>query len=275
MTDQEPNRETYVNTGNPTYEQRHLARYTAANTVPFLLPHLRPGQRLLDVGCGPGSITCDLAASVAPGETIGIDLQPSQVAAARELAAQRAIANARFEVGNIYELPFPDASFDVTVARAVLFHLRDPLAALREMRRVLRPGGVVTVVDIDAGATLVSPSLPPVEQLLAFTFRIVEHTGGNPYLGRHHRRLLLDAGFARPEVHPNMVCDATLEGTRRVAETFVMRLQGPVQEAAILDERWATREELDGLYAATRAWGERPDAMLCQLFLGALAWVPG
>ncbi|MHB8644822.1 MAG: class I SAM-dependent methyltransferase [Thermomicrobiales bacterium] len=275
MADQAPNRETYTNTGNPTYEQRVLGQLDLAFRAPLLLQHLRAGQRLLDVGCGPGSITCDLAALVAPGEVIGIDLQASQVEAAKELAAQRGVANVTFEVGNIYDLPFRDARFDVGVALGTLFHLSDPLAALREMRRVLKPGSLVAVVDIDAAATLVSPSLPPVERLIAVTYRVVEHNGGNPYLGRHHRALLLEAGFARPEIYPNMVFHGTLETTRRAAETFVLRLQGPVQEAAILGEGWATREELDELYAAMRAWGERPDAMLSELFTGALAWAPG
>jgi ubiquinone/menaquinone biosynthesis C-methylase UbiE len=113
---------------------------------------------------------------------VGIDTQESQVAAARTLAAQRGIANARFEVGNAYEQSFPDASFDVAVARAMLFHLRDPLAALRDMRRRLASGGIVAVVDIDAGGNVVAPTLPAVERFLHFTYRVVEQSGGNPLL---------------------------------------------------------------------------------------------
>jgi ubiquinone/menaquinone biosynthesis C-methylase UbiE len=274
MTDPASSLGSYVNTGNLTYEQRVLAQTGLRDRAPFMPPHLHPGQRVLDVGCGPGPITCDVATLIAPRDVIGVDLQPSQVTAARALAAQRGIANVRFDVGSIYELAFADAEFDVVMALGTLFHLRDPRAALRELRRVLRPGGLVAVVDIDAAATLVSPSLPAVERLIALTYRVVAHNGGDPNLGRHHRGLLLEAGFERVEVHLNMVCDATLEATRRVAETFVMRLQGPVQEAIILDERWATREELDTLYATMREWGERPDAMLCHLFTGAVAWVP-
>jgi SAM-dependent methyltransferase len=275
VTDQTPDREIYVNSGNTEYEQRHLAQRTAAATLLFLLPHLRPGLCLLDVGCGPGSITCDLANLVAPSEVVGIDLQPSQVTAARTLAARRGVTNLRFESGSIYNLPYPDGSFDVATAVVVLFHLRDPLSALRELRRVLKPGGMVAVSDIDAGATLVSPSLPAVDKLLDLTYRVLQHGGGNPYLGRTHRGLLLAAGFERAEVHPYPRFFATLERTREAAETLQLRMQGQAHEATVLGEGWATREELDDMYVAMREWGERPDALLYEQFFGALGWAPG
>ena len=115
----------------------------AAQWVPFLAPHLRSGMRLLDCGCGVGSITLDLAELVAPGKTVGLDLDESQLALAREAAASRGLGNARFEVGSMYELPFADASFDVALAHTVLFHLSDPPRAMRELRRVLAPDGIV------------------------------------------------------------------------------------------------------------------------------------
>ena len=72
-------------------------------------------MRLLDVGCGPGSITLGLAEAVAPGEVVGVDLQPAQVEQARALAAERGVANVRFEVASAYALPFPDAAFDAAL----------------------------------------------------------------------------------------------------------------------------------------------------------------
>jgi ubiquinone/menaquinone biosynthesis C-methylase UbiE len=274
VTDQAPDREIYTNTGNTEYEQL-IAQRSAGDVVHFLLPHLRTGLCVLDVGCGPGSITCDLARFVAPAQVVGIDLQPSQITAARSLAAQRGVTNVRFESGSIYELPYPDGSFDVATAVVVLFHLRDPLRALRELRRVLKPGGLVAAMDIDAGGNLVWPSLPAVERLLDFTYRVVEHNGGDPYLGRKHRSLLLEAGFERPEVHPGHNLYARQERTHQAAETYVLRLQGQAQEATILGQGWATREELDHMYLAMREWGERPDSFLYEQFFGALGWAPG
>jgi ubiquinone/menaquinone biosynthesis C-methylase UbiE len=94
-------------------------------------------MQVLDCGCGPGSITVDVAQRIAPGTVVGIDVDAVQVEQARRLAGERGIANARFEVGSVYELPFPDASFDAAFANNVLNHLGDPLRALLEMRRVL------------------------------------------------------------------------------------------------------------------------------------------
>src|SRR5674476_1594575 len=124
---------------------------TAANSAAHLLPYLREGQRLLDVGCGPGTITVDLAAHVAPGPVIGVDTSAEVLERARRHAAELG-APVSFQVGDVYALDFPDASFDVVHAHQVLQHLTDPVAALREIRRVTRPGGVVALREGDYGA---------------------------------------------------------------------------------------------------------------------------
>src|SRR3712207_1674237 len=113
---------------------------TAENSAAYLLPHLRPGLDLLDVGCGPGTITADLAARVAPGRVLGIDRAEGVLDEAREAGSA-----ATFEVGDVYALDLPDDSFDVVHAHQVLQHLSDPVAALREMARVCRRGGLVAV----------------------------------------------------------------------------------------------------------------------------------
>src|SRR3982751_2453408 len=126
-------RETYAHVGLPSFD-RDLAGRTATQRGGFFLQHLRPGMRLLDCGCGPGSITLGLAEAVAPGEVVGLDIAPVQIERARALAAEERVSNARFEVGEVYALPFPDASFDAVHANALLCHLGDPVRALREFR---------------------------------------------------------------------------------------------------------------------------------------------
>lgn len=128
------------------WSQAVFARRTGT-VAAFLVPHLRAGMRLLDCGCGPGTITADLAQVVAPGETIGIDLREEAVAQARALARERQIANLTFQTATIYQLPFPDGSFDAAFTCAVLQHLATPVVALEEIRRVLKPGGVLGIGD--------------------------------------------------------------------------------------------------------------------------------
>ena len=134
-----PAREVYTSGYGPQFH-RELANRTAATFAEFFIPYLRPGMRLLDCGCGVGSITLDLAGLVAPGDVVGIDVEPRQIDAARAAAAERGVTNVRFEVASIYELPFLDASFDAAFAQGVLEYLRQPVNALREMRRCLKPG---------------------------------------------------------------------------------------------------------------------------------------
>src|SRR4051812_37849146 len=136
---------------------RAYRRRSAENSAGYLLRVLRPGLDLLDVGCGPGSITVDLAARVAPGRVLGVDVASTPLEQARELAA-RAGVQAEFRVGDVYALEADDGSFDVVHAHQVLQHLTDPVAALREMARVCRPGGVIAVRDVDYGGFLTFPA---------------------------------------------------------------------------------------------------------------------
>jgi ubiquinone/menaquinone biosynthesis C-methylase UbiE len=161
-----PRTDGYVH-GYGEVEQRRLERRTAQESAAFFLPHLRPGMRLLDCGCGPGSITLGLAEAVAPGDVVGVDVAVRQVERARALAAARGRPNVRFEVGSVYELPFSDGSFDAVFAHTLLLHVSDRPAALGEIRRVLRPGGVFGVCDDDHGAVLWEPATPLTRKLHA------------------------------------------------------------------------------------------------------------
>jgi SAM-dependent methyltransferase len=107
-----------------------------------------PGDTVLDLACGGGLIVCAFAPHV--WHATGIDLTPAMLARARALAAERGIPNVTWREGDIRALPWPDATFNIVVTRFSLHHLIDPLAAVREMARVCRPGGRVVVVDMYA-----------------------------------------------------------------------------------------------------------------------------
>src|SRR5690606_30417431 len=134
----QPTRGRYTHGHEPSALASHSAR-TAANSAAYLLPHLRPGMQLIDIGCGPGPITLDLAALLAPGKVIGLEKVEAPLVAARAEAAARGDTTTVFLTGDALSLPFDDATFDVVHAHQVLQHLTDPVTALREMMRVCKP----------------------------------------------------------------------------------------------------------------------------------------
>src|SRR5215217_1213191 len=162
--------DTYTHGHADSVLQSHRWR-TAQNSAAYLLPSLRPGMDLLDVGCGPGTITVDLAARVAPGRVAGVDVSADPLEEARA-AAELAGVDVTFEVGDVYALEAADDSFDVVHAHQVLQHLTDPVAALREMARVCRPGGLVAVRDVDYAATTWFPAAPGLDRWLDLYGRV-------------------------------------------------------------------------------------------------------
>jgi SAM-dependent methyltransferase len=158
---------------------------TAENSSGYLLPHLQPGQSLLDVGCGPGTITADLALLVAPGEVVGIDAAPEAVEQARAQGSGSASGapNLRFEVGDLFALGYPDASFDVVHLHQVLQHLADPVAALVELRRVLQPDGLLAARDSDYAAFTWAPADPLLDRWRELYFAVTERNGHDAAIG--------------------------------------------------------------------------------------------
>jgi ubiquinone/menaquinone biosynthesis C-methylase UbiE len=151
----------------------HAAR-TAENSAAFVLPHLTPASSVLDVGCGPGTITCDFAGLVAPGKVTGLDRSPDIIAQAQALAVEREVPNVEFVSGNIYDLDFEDGTFDVVHAHQVLQHLTDPVEALREMRRVAKPGGIVAVRDADFHGMSWYPAIPELDEWMELYQRFTD-----------------------------------------------------------------------------------------------------
>jgi ubiquinone/menaquinone biosynthesis C-methylase UbiE len=177
-----PRVDTYTHGHADPVLQSHRWR-TAENSAPHLLPHLRPGQDLLDVGCGPGTITVDLAVRVAPGRTLAVDVSPAPLDEARGLAERRGVP-VEFAVGDVYALEAADDSFDVVHAHQVLQHLTDPVAALREMARVCRPGGVVAVRDVDYATFTWFPADEGLDRWLDLYHRVARHNDAEPDAGR-------------------------------------------------------------------------------------------
>ena len=185
---------TYTHGHHESVLRSHTWR-TAENSAAYLLPHLRPGQTLLDVGCGPGTITADLALLVAPGEAVGIDAAADVVARVTEHAAGLGIPSLRCEVGDLFALGYPDASFDVIHLHQVLQHVADPVAALVELRRVLRPDGVLAARDSDYGAFSWAPGDPLLDRWLELYLAVTTRNGHDARIGPRLLGLAHQAGF--------------------------------------------------------------------------------
>jgi len=260
----------YTQQDNPAFEAA-LAQRTPHRHAGFFVRHLRSGMHLLDVGCGPGSITAGLAKVVAPAPAIGVDIQPALVARAQ--AAAHRPANLRFEVADLHRLPFADASFDAVFANGVLMHLSEPMRALSEVRRVLRPGGIVGVRDPDFGSALHAPLTEALERWLALRARVRQFNGGDPCGARHYRRWLLEAGFVRAQASASIDCAGTNEQTRSQAVFLKAQLRGIARTA--IEQGWIDRPAVRAAITEIDAWSQRRDAFCAITWCEAVAWRRG
>jgi SAM-dependent methyltransferase len=201
-------RERYIHGHHESVLRSHSWR-TVLNSAAYLLPHLAAGQRVLDVGSGPGTISIDLARRVAPGTVVGIDSSADVVEQATGLARDNGIDTVSFSVGDVYALEFADDSFDIVHAHQVMQHLARPIDAMREIRRVLKPGGVFAARDVVYGSTAWYPSLPALDSWLRTLLTVHRGNGGDPDAGRSLKAWARHAGFASVTSSASMWCFAT------------------------------------------------------------------
>lgn len=232
---------------------------TAENSAGHLLPHLRPGQSLLDVGAGPGTITMDLAALVAPGRVTATEISEDALALSRTEAAGRGVTTVDFAVADIHALPFPDDTFDVVHAHQVLQHVTDPIRALAEMRRVCRPGGVVAVRDSDYDRFAWFPAVPELDEWLALYRATARANGGEPDAGRRLLSWALAAGFTDVIPGAAVWCYATPDDRRWWGSLWADRITQSAMAGQILAAGTATSDDLQRLAAGWRRWSDAPD----------------
>ncbi len=174
----------------------HQARLKAETSAAYLLPHLEPGLRILDLGCGPGSISVGLAAAVAPGgEMHGIDMDEIPIERARATAKEQECGNAVFHVGDVTALPFEDESFDVAHCHNLLMHVPDTGAVLAEAKRVLKTGGMIACREAIIGSSFMYPDYGVLQETWEVFQDVVETDEGHPQMGKELKAHLSDAGF--------------------------------------------------------------------------------
>lgn len=248
--------DTYIHGHQDSVLKSHRWR-TAENSAAYLLPHLQPGMTLLDVGCGPGTLTADLAARVAPGRVVAIDRSSDVVEEAK--AATASVGNVEVEVGNVYDLRFDDATFDVVHAHQVLQHLRDPVAALREMARVCRPDGIVAVRDADYAAMTWWPDDPGLDAWMSLYQRVARTAGVEPNAGRRLLAWAHAAGFTDVTASASVWCYASPVARRWWGGLWADRVVDSDLARQARDWGLAAPRDLIDISEAWRRWSEAED----------------
>ncbi len=176
-------------------------------------------MRLLDCGCGPGSITVD-----------------------------------------------------AVFAHAVLYHLKTPRKALKELHRVLKPGGIIGLRDLDNDGTIFTPSSPVLDKALELIGRVHEYNGGHPFFGRSQWAILREVGFVDIQVSASFDSYGTAEATRGVGQYLAGLLLEPDGIRVMTEQQFASQSELEEMSAAYKAWGEHPDAFCARARCEAVGW---
>ena len=236
------------------------SRRGAADSAAYLLAHLNAGMDLLDVGCGPASITADLAERVTPGRVVALDAASGALEAARATLRDRGLSE-QVEVtcGDVMALPFEDASFDVVHAHQVLQHLADPVGALAEMRRLTRPGGMVAVRDAVYSAMTWFPEPAGMEQWRSVYMATARANGGEPDAGSRLLSWAPAAGFTDVTASASTWCYATPADRAWQSQTWAQRCLTSFGPRAV-ELGLADGADLEAMAQAWRQWGDSEDA---------------
>jgi ubiquinone/menaquinone biosynthesis C-methylase UbiE len=265
--------EGYTHGYDSALTRQLIANRTAATHAAFFLPYLQPGMSLLDCGCGSGGITLGLAKIVAPGEVTGVDKAASEIERAQRGALEADVTNLHFVVDNLNQLQLPDSSFDAVFAHTVLEHVAEPGRVLQEMHRVLKPGGLIGIRDVDRGGDLLAPADEALHQLRTLALEVWRRAGGHPNLGRCLRGLLHEAGFASVKASASQEVysdSATLQFFSQIAVSRCS--EADFVEQVVHQHQLATLEQLEVMRTAWLAWPERPDAFLAIPYCEVIAW---
>ncbi|MCK2022565.1 class I SAM-dependent methyltransferase [Microbacterium sp. kSW2-24] len=247
---------TYTHGHHETVLRSHSSR-TIANSAEYLRPHLDPAARLLDVGAGPGSITAEFATVVA--HVTATEIDANALALSRNLVADRGLTNVDFSIEDVHALSFADDSFDVVHTHQVLQHVGDPVQALREMRRVTVPGGIVAARDADYAGFIWFPLLPELDEWLRLYRAAARANGGEPDAGRRLLAWARAAGFDDVTATASTWCYATPEERAWWGGMWADRILESALARQLVDSGLAGPSELQAISDAWKRWADAGD----------------
>jgi ubiquinone/menaquinone biosynthesis C-methylase UbiE len=228
------------------------------------------GSRVLEAGCGVGAQTITLAANSPGAHITSIDISESSLAQARAAMAAAGVTNVVFQQGDIFHLPFAPASFDHVFVCFVLEHLAQPVQALLGLKRLLKAGGTLTVIEGDHGSAYFHPDSQAARNAIQCQVELQKRAGGNANIGRQLYPLLKAAGFESIHVSPRLVYvdarrPALVEGfTEKTFTAMIEGVRGPAVAAGLLDAE-TFDDGIRALYRTTEA-----DGVFCYTFFKAL-----
>jgi len=253
--------------------QENIRLQDQANTLIDLLHSdtaYPSGSLVLEAGCGVGAQTLTLARNSPGASIVSMDISAASILQAEEKIRAAGLTNVRFQQGDLYHLPFAEASFDHVFVCFVLEHLNDPVLALQRLKACLRPGGTMTVIEGDHGSAFFYPDSNEAHGAISCQVELQSRAGGNARIGRFLYPLLVTAGFSEVRVSPRMVyADSSrpdiVDGfTKR---TFTVMIEGVRQSAieeGIIDSATFDRG-IQALYRTTE-----PDGTFCYTFFKAV-----
>ena len=252
-----------------------LHRRNAERHAAYLLPHLRPSLRVLDFGCGPGTISVGLARAVEPGELHGIDMEESQIDLARSAAEAGGHANTTFHVGDVTDLPFEDDYFDVAHCHAVLMHVPDTEAVLSEVKRVLKPGGIVASREMFVESSFLEPSDEAVDSAWATFSNLLAANGGHPQMGKELKSRFLEAGFSEVRTSASFDFFGAAEDVAFLHAFILDWFYSPRVIEAATTYGLATHQQFDEWRQGLDEWSDQTGACGAFAFGEVIACKPG
>ncbi|GGD87023.1 class I SAM-dependent methyltransferase [Microbacterium murale] len=247
---------TYTHGHHESVLRSHSNR-TIANSAEYLRAHLTADARLLDVGAGPGTITMDFAQHV--GHVTATEIGEAELALSQKLAAAQSVSNIDFSVEDVHALSFADDSFDIVHTHQVLQHVADPVQALRAMRRVTKPGGLVAARDADYAGFIWFPLAPGLDEWLHLYRAAARANGGEPDAGRRLLSWARAAGFEDVTATASTWCYATADERAWWGGMWADRIVESALARQLVDDGFATAADLQRISGAWRAWSDAED----------------